>query len=494
MYEWAFGVSIAAFLYSLTLLRTYDPSGDIFQLLTPDRLRSWIIVKDVVRIQYLLGIDGISLFPILLTTFITPLAILTTLKSPQDNYRHFLLSILALETCLLGTLCAIDMFLFMVFWMVSLVPLFFITGAWGHGLRAGYTIKFMIVSLAGCASLMVTVFSLYAINSTGSFSLLDAVNDPDILAMNTGSQSWLFWGFMLAFISRLPVFPFHTWLPDLNCTTRPTGNIYVNALFVPLGAFGIARFCLTLTPEACADYASIFMALGVTGLIYGAWIGAVQRDMGRLTAYLTVSHTGYILIGLFSMNETGLTGALMHTVTYGLCIAGYIIITGFILERFNSLKLENFGGLAKVTPVMGLMLLIISLALTGLPGLAVFASTFAVIAALFEDGNYVMASFTVTGIIWLAITLLGVFHRVFFGKTHLAGGLKIRDLDRREFYILVIIVLLAIFIGIFSPLVTTKMRSSTYRSLYRINYFGNPPVSSMQTVTDTGIDLTVDGE
>ncbi len=469
LFELAFGVSIVPFLYSLTLLRTFDPDGHAFQFLTPDRFRSWIVIEDVVNIEYLLGIDGISILLVLLTTFITPLVILTALRRPRENYRQFLLALLALESCILGCLCALDLFLFLVFWTASLVPVFFITGVWGTGRKLSSAVKFIIFSLIGCIALFASAFTLRSLSTHGSFNIIELLNDPNIQNLGPYGQSWLFWGFFIAFAIRIPVFPLHTWLPDLNRDSPATGTVIINTLMLILGTFGFARICIPLFPDAAIAFAPAIMVLAVISIIYGAWLASIQRDMRRLIAYTSISHMGFIVLGLFSLTQNGLTGAILHMVNYGICICGLTIIAGILLERRGSLKITDFGGLIKSAPTLGVMFWIIAFALIGLPGLNIFASLFLIITSLFEHGNYLIGAITLTGLIWLAVMMLGLIQKIMLGKATSPAIEKIKDLDRREFYVLALLVLLMFYFGLSSPSLTSKIEPATDRTYYKVH-------------------------
>jgi len=473
LYEWAFGVSIAPFLYSLTLLRTFDPAGNTFQLLTPERFRAWIDVENVVKIEYLLGVDGISMLLILLTTIITPLSILTTMRRPKANYRQFLLAILALETCVLGCMCALDLFLFLFFWTVSIVPVFFITGVWGTGRKINSGIKFMIFSLIGCIALSASIFTLQSLSADGTFSIVKLMNDENIQRLGIEGQSWLFWGFMIAFAIRMPIVPLHTWLPDLDHDSPTTGTILINVLMLTLGSYGIVRICIPFFPEAVPAYSPLLMTLGVICIIYGAWIASIQRDLRRLIAYTSISHAGFIVLGLLSLSRNGMTGAVLHIVNLGICIGGLTIIAGFLLERRGSLKIDDFGGLIKVTPQLGTMYRIVTFALIGLPGLSLFTSMFLILTGLFESENYIHGILAATGLIWFAVLMLNAFRRIMLGKITQPAIEKVKDLDTREFWILAVIVLMILYMGLFSPPLTGRIAPGIERTCFRINTY-NP--------------------
>ncbi len=467
----AFAASGLVFLYSLSLLWTYDgsPNADAMQCI---ERAPWIVMGNRIRIEYFIGIDGISLFLVLLTAFLTPITILSTLNSVQKNYREFLFSLLALETGILGVFVALDLILFYVFWEVMLIPMYLIIGLWGSGDRIKSAMKFILFTMVGGVLMLVAILVLYSISEHRTFDLINLYQDPTVLTLSLSAQSWLFWAFFLAFAIKVPIFPLHTWLPDAHTDAPTAGSVILAGVLLKMGTYGLLRFCLPLFPDAAHYFAPLICILAIVGIIYGAWVATVQHDVKRLVAYSSVSHLGLVVLGLFVFTKNGVTGALLQMISHGLTTGALFLLVGMLYERRHTRLIKDYGGVIKVMPMFGAIFWLITFASIGLPPLCNFIGEFLVILGVFEGGtsqHYAYGTFAISGVIWGAIYMLWMFQRVMLGEIKHEENKTLKDIDTRELCVLVPIVALVIYIGLFSPTITSKMESSVERTLALAN-------------------------
>jgi NADH-quinone oxidoreductase subunit M len=463
--EWALFASGVPFLYSLSLLKTYDPSGEQFQHLV--RL-DWIAVGDRLRIEYYMGVDGISLFLVLLTTFLTPIVIASTYRAVEKHYREFLFMLLALETAILGTFLALDLLLFYIFWEAVLIPMYFLIGIWGSDDRIRSAMKFVLFTMTGSVLMLVAILVLHSVSSTPTFDLIKLYQDPGVRALGQSSELWLFWAFFVAFAIKVPLFPLHTWLPDAHTDAPTAGSVILAGVLLKMGTYGILRFCLPLFPEAVHLAAPTIAILAVIGIIYGAWVATVQRDVKRLVAYSSVSHLGLIVLGIFAFTPNALTGAVVQMINHGLTTGALFLIVGMLYERRHTRRISEFGGLLRIMPLLGVILWIITFASIGLPPLNGFIGEFLILFGVFEASGplyTVLGAFAVTGVIWGAVYMLWMFERVMLGEVRRDENKILPDLDMRELFILVPIVVLVFAIGLFSPYLTHKIEPSVLKTL-----------------------------
>jgi NADH-quinone oxidoreductase subunit M len=467
MLEWALFASVVPFLYSLSLFWTYIPSGDAFQLIT--RL-PFIVIGDKIRIEYFLGVDGISLFLVLLTTFLTPIAIISTYKAVQKNYREFLFMLLALETGILGTFLALDLILFYIFWEMTLIPMYFIIGVWGSGDRIRSAMKFVIFTMVGSVLMLVAILVVYSASASKSFDITHLYGDTGLLNLARSTQMWLFWAFFLAFAIKVPLFPLHTWLPDAHTDAPTAGSVILAGILLKMGAYGLLRFCLPLFPDAAHSAAGVIVVLAVIGIIYGAWVATVQRDVKRLVAYSSVSHLGLVVLGIFTFTSDGGTGAVLQMVNHGLTTGALFLMVGMLYERRHTRQIEDFGGLMKVMPMFSVIFWIILFASIGLPPLNGFIGELLIFLGVFQVKSpfYIaLGCLAVSGIIWGAIYMLWMYQRVMQGKITHDENRNLLDLDHRELGLLIPILIMVFAIGLYSPIFTNKIGSSvTYTLKY----------------------------
>lgn len=398
--------SLAAFAASLVMLAGFNPSATGYQLV---EFSQWI---PQYGIGYKLGVDGISVWLVMLTTFIMPIAIgyswLTIKDEPGKNERAYYALMLALETATLGVFLSLDMFLFYVFWEFALVPMYFIIGVWGGARRVYASLKFFIYTMAGSVLMLIAILVLGA--NAKSFDL-------EVVAKTSGAFAAsipLFLAFFVAFAIKVPLWPFHSWLPDAHVEAPTAGSIVLAAVLLKMGGYGLIRFCLGLFPQASAQLAPFIVALAIIGILYGAVVAFAQGDAKKLVAYSSVSHMGYVVLGIFSLNPLGVQGALLQMVNHGLSTGGLFLAIGFIYERLHTREMVRMGGLWAKMPVYGVVALLFVLSSVGLPALNGFVGEFVILQGAFLR-QPAWAAFAALGMILSAAYLLTFFQKVFLG-------------------------------------------------------------------------------
>ncbi|MBM3216517.1 NADH-quinone oxidoreductase subunit M [Candidatus Poribacteria bacterium] len=460
----ALAVSLLAFLLSL-------PFALDFAATEREVVADWI---PAIGSSFHLRLDGISVWLFVLTTFLTPICILASWNSiavqddadadhrvpTEKGVAGFLASLLVLETAMLGTFVAYDLLLFFVFWELMLIPMYFLIGVWGSpGVRSTFlfgkikervyaTLKFVLYTMAGSALMLVGILWLRL--SVGTFDLADITRHAATIGFARSAQFWLFWAFFVAFAIKVPLFPFHTWLPDAHVQAPTAGSVILAGVLLKMGTYGIIRFCLPLFPEAALFYAPTVSVLAVIGIIYGALVAMVQPDMKKLVAYSSVSHLGFVVLGLFSGNDIGVQGAVLQMVNHGLSTGALFLLVGMIYERRHTRTIADFGGLAKPMPAYAAFFIIVTLSSIGLPGLNGFVGEFLILLGTFmTEGRAWFAVLAATGVILAAVYMLWMVQRVFFGKVVHPENESLRDLSFREIIVLLPIVLMAFVIGFF---------------------------------------------
>src|SRR5438093_1370995 len=361
---------LVTFGASLALYALFDPELPGMQL---SERGAWI---SSVGIFYHLGIDGISLPLVLLTAFISPIALVGAWHSISTKVKEFAMCMLLLETAMLGAFLALDLFLFFIFWEAMLIPMYLIIGIWGGENRLYATVKFILYTMVGSALMLVAILALYVFNQKFSgqlsFDLLDLYGVP----LSLRQQKWLFLAFFLSFAIKVPLFPFHTWLPDAHVEAPTPGSVILAGVLLKMGTYGFLRFCLPLFPQATLAFAPWMFTLAVIGILYGAWVSTVQVDIKKLVAYSSVSHLGFVVLGLFTLNPQGLVGGIIQMVNHGLSTGALFLIVGMLYERRHTRLIADYGGLWTVVPAMAALFLIVCLSSLGLPGRNGFVRAF----------------------------------------------------------------------------------------------------------------------
>ncbi len=447
----ALGLSIIEFLASLAMLAHFDSSTASLQMV--ERF-TWI---ERFGISYFLGLDGLSLWLIMLTTFLTPIVLLGSWNSIQDRVKGFLVSVFVLQTAMIGTFLAMDAIFFYLFWELSLVPMYFMIGIWGGQRRIYATVKFFIYTMLGSVLMLVAIIYLMFMTQetlgTMSASLLDfyRLKIPFIGGQFFTLQTLLFFAFALAFSIKVPVFPFHTWLPDAHVEAPTPGSVILAGVMLKMGTYGFLRWTIPLFPEASEYWAWLFMTVGVIGIVYGALVAMVQPDIKKLVAYSSVSHMGYILLGLFTFNQFGMTGSLYQMLNHGVSTGALFLLVGMIYERTHSREISKYGGLAGVLPLFTIAFFIITLSSIAVPMTNGFIGEFLILLGSFK-AEKAFAYVAVTGVVLGAVYMLWMFKRVFFGEK---GELvkdehhPLHDLSCREICVLVPMVVMVFWMGLF---------------------------------------------
>ena len=428
--------SIVTFLASLLLLARFDLAEPGFQL--QERV-AWI---PAIGADLSLAIDGVSLVLILLTTFFTPLILIASWDSISDRVKGYVASFLVLEAAVIGVFAATDLLLFYVFFEFSLVPMYLIIGVWGGRDRRYAAVKFFLYTLFG--GLLMLVAILYLFGQAGSFDY-QAIR---ALELSVVEQRWLFAAFLVAFAVKVPLFPVHTWLPDAHTEAPTGGSVFLAAVLLKLGTFGLLRYALPLFPEATLEAAPWLLAVSVVGILYGAVVALMQRDIKKLIAYSSVSHMGFVVLGTFALNSIATSASVVQMINHGLSTGALFLLVGFLYERRHTRQIAAFGGLAKQVPVMAGLWLVVSLSSLALPGLNGFVGEFPILLGTFQTNPTaaVLASF---GAVLAALYLLWAYQRVFHGPLEGADNEHTVDLKPREVGVLVPIVALIVAIGLY---------------------------------------------
>jgi len=415
-------------------------------------------------IQYHLGIDGISLFLVLLTTLLMPIALLSSWSYIQNRIKEYLIFMLILETGIIGVFISLNMFLFYVFWEATLIPMYFLIGIWGGKRRIYATMKFVLFTMLGSLLMLVAIFVLYNLyyQATGTYSL--NIFDYYQMLLDPKLQTWLFLAFALAFAIKVPMFPFHTWLPDAHVEAPTAGSVILAAVLLKMGAYGFIRFALPLFPNAVERFLPALSILAIIGIIYGGLMALIQKDIKSLVAYSSVSHMGLIMLAVFSLNVEGLTGAVYQMLNHGLSTGMLFLIVGILYERSHTRLIKDFGGLSRQMPVFSAFFLVALLSSAGLPGLNGFVGEITCFFGIFA-ANKTFAILSVSTVILAAAYLLWMFERVMHGPITNEKILSYKDVNKREIFYLVPIIVLMFWMGLYPRPFLSKIEPSVARAI-----------------------------
>ncbi|MQA29695.1 MAG: NADH-quinone oxidoreductase subunit M [Luteitalea sp.] len=453
-------VSLLVFGETILLWSRFDPGSAEFQFV---ERYGWI---PAFGIDYAIGVDGISLLLVVLTGFLTPIALLSSWESVHKKTRAFCMVMLLLESAMFGVFLSIDLFLFYVFWDAMLIPMYFLIGIWGYDRRIYAAVKFILYTMAGSVLMLLAILGLAVLhNQVGggySFDLL-ALYELEIPAH---LQFWFFLAFALAFAVKVPLFPFHTWLPDAHVEAPTAGSIILAGVLLKMGTYGLVRFAFPLFPLAAAYFAPYLALLALIGIIYGALVAMVQPDLKKLVAYSSVSHLGFVVLGIAAMNTQGVQGAVYQMLNHGVSTGGLFLIVGMLSDRRHTRQIADFGGLKAVTPRLVAAFLIVTLSSIGLPGLNGFVGEFLILLGAFAwDPRY--AAFATSGVILSAVYMLWMFQRVNYGPVS-ATNAALADLRPREWVMLVPIIAMVILMGVLPNLFLRPMGPSIERLLEQV--------------------------
>jgi NADH-quinone oxidoreductase subunit M len=431
-------VTMVTFALSLGVLANFDASGAGFQtgISVP-----WI---PEFGIRYRTGIDGISLWMVMLTAFLMPIAVLASWHI-EDRVKPYFMFLLALDTGMLGVFTALDLFLFYLFWEASLVPMYFLIGGWGHGRRRYAAMKFFLFTLVGSLLMLVAILYLAFVSPGGpQFDYESLLGTP----LPLGTQRLLFLAFFAAFAIKVPLVPFHTWLPDAHTEAPTAGSVDLAAILLKMGAYGLIRFAIPLFPDAAREFAPLAIGLAIAGIVYGGLVAAMQANFKRLVAYSSVAHLGFVTLGVFVGSLQGMSGGILQMVNHGLSTGALFMLVGMLYERRHTYQIGDYGGLARSVPVIAGLFLLVALSSIGLPGLNGFVGEFLVLLGTFITYQWwvVPAAF---GIVLAAVYLLWSYQRVFHGPLTDADNRALADIHPREVAMLAPVLLLIVLIGVY---------------------------------------------
>jgi NADH-quinone oxidoreductase subunit M len=439
------GVALLGFVVSLPLWFAFDFGAPGFQFVEQ---AAWI---PSIGVQYHFGVDGISALLILLTTLLGFVAVLCSWSAITERVRQYYVFLLLLQTGMIGVFCSLDMFLFYVFWEVMLVPMYFLIGIWGGARRLYAAIKFFLYTLVGSVVMLLGILTLYfhsrtlpGLEETGTFDVTRWYQ----MGIPSEMQFWVFLAFFLGFAIKVPMFPFHTWLPDAHVEAPTAGSVILAGVLLKMGTYGFIRFSLPLLPEATLEAVPWMVALSLIAIVYAALVTLVQQDMKKLIAYSSVSHMGFVMLGMFALNPLGLQGSILQMLNHGLSTGGLFLLVGIVYERRHTREIAQYGGLAHVMPVYATFTLVIFLASMGMPLLNGFIGEFLILQGAFSV-NPVWAYWAVLGIVLGAAYLLWLYQRVFWGKLDRDENRNLLDLNARELATLVPLAALCFWIGLY---------------------------------------------
>jgi NADH-quinone oxidoreductase subunit M len=447
-------VAVITFLISIPLWTRFEGDSADFQF---EEVARWL---PSLGVSYHIGIDGISLLLVMLTTLLTPLALASAWHAIEDRTKEFVITVLLLETGMLGVFVSLDLFLFFVFWEAMLIPMYLIIGVWGGGNRVYAAVKFVLYTMVGSALMLVAILALYYRHggATGVYTFDVPTLARFVLPPGT-TQDLMFLAFALAFAIKVPLFPFHTWLPDAHVEAPTAGSVILAGVLLKMGTYGFLRFCLPLFPDATYDFAPLIFALAVIGIIYGALVSTVQPDLKKLVAYSSVSHLGFVMLGLFTLNQQGVVGGVIQMVNHGLSTGALFLLVGMIYERRHTRLITDFGGLWAVVPAFSAVFMVVSLSSLGLPGLNGFVGEFLVLVGAFQVNPW-LAACAALGIIFAAVYLLWMYQRVIFGEVTHEENRRLTDLSLREWAVLIPLLVLIVWIGVYPSAFTGKTEAT----------------------------------
>jgi NADH-quinone oxidoreductase subunit M len=465
------GTSLLALALAIKLFLDFSPDQPGMQFVEH---RPWIAVPPI---SYHLGIDGLSLLLILLTAFLTVLAVLASWASIASRVKGFFLFLLTLETGMIGVFVSLDLFLFFIFWEAMLIPMYFLIGVWGHERRVYAAIKFVLYTMTGSALMLVGILYLYNVTGSFDFEAIEQQLAGSVQALSGTAQVWLFLAFFLAFAIKVPMFPFHTWLPDAHVEAPTAGSVILAGVLLKMGTYGMLRFCLPLFPQASREFAPFISVLAIVGIIYGSLVAMVQPDVKKLVAYSSVAHMGFVVLGIFTFSMSGIEGATYLMCSHGVSTGALFILVGMLYERRHTRLIKEFGGLATTLPTYSAFFMIVALSSLGLPGLNGFVGEFLIIVGAFH-ARPLFGALAALGVVLAAVYLLWMYQRVFFGQVTNEKNRNLPDCNGREKVILVAVVLVVLWMGVYPQPFLRRLDLGVARVIYRIEH--GPPHLALQ--------------
>ena len=458
IFKWfALATTISTFVVSLPIYKHFDKETYKMQFA---EIYPWIPTWNI---HYKVGVDGISVLFIMLVAILSILCVTVSWKAIQTKTKEFFISLLIMETAMIGIFISLNVFLFYLFWELTLIPMFFLIGVWGGSKRVYAAIKFVLFMLAGSVFMLVGIIVLYY-EGGRTFDMLELSK----VIYPTGLQLWLFLAFFAAFAVKMPMFPIHTWLPDAHTEAPTAGSVILAGVMLKMGAYGFLRFSLPMFPHAVKVLFIPLLILSVTAIIYGAYVTLMQKDMKRLIAYSSVSHMGFVTLGLFTLNQTGVEGGLLQMINHGVITGALFLCIGMIYERTHTRMIEDYGGLSKTVPIYIVFFTIFTLAAIGLPGMNAFVGEFLIISGAFK-ANMIIAAFSIFGVVLGVTYMVWLYYRVALNEINSSSQSHLFDLDWREIATLVPLVVLVFLIGVQPGILLSYMHVSVEHLLEQVH-------------------------
>ncbi|HEY3442813.1 MAG TPA: NADH-quinone oxidoreductase subunit M [Paludibaculum sp.] len=465
---WANISAAAGLLVSIPLIVNFNRNADGMQFV--ERM-DWIPSMGV---QYLIGVDGISVLMVMLTTIMGFLAIFSSWDAVKDREKEYYAMFLIQQTGMIGVFISMDFLLFYVFWEMVLVPMYFIIGVWGGPRKLYAAIKFFLYTLAGGVMMLLGILTLYFVHfgQTGRYTF--EIAELMKLNMPLGLQQWVFWAFFLGFAVKVPMFPFHTWLPDAHTEAPTAGSVILAAVLLKMGTYGFLRFSLPLLPKASSDHTivTVLATLSIIGILYGAFVSLMQKDWKKLVAYSSVSHLGFCTLGIFALNQAGIAGSVIQQINHGISTGMLFLVVGVIYERRHTREISEYGGLAHVMPNYAIVFAIAMLSSAGLPLLNGFVGEFTILQGAF-DANKTWAAFAVLGVIFGAAYLLWLYQRTMLGEVTNEKNKGLPDLNWREWAVFLPLILWAISIGVYPKPYFDILEKPVAQIVHRVHQTAN---------------------
>ena len=460
-------VTFVGFLISIPLWFWYNPQSADFQFV--ERL-PWI---PSVGAEYFLGIDGFSMLLILLTTMMGFIAMLSSWTAISERVKEYYIFLLLLQTGMLGAFMSLDFLLFFLFWEVMLVPMYFLIGIWGSANRLYSAIKFFLYTLVGSVVMLLGILALYFYNHSVSGVYTFDVTVFHKLNLPYDLQWWIFLAFFLGFAIKVPMFPFHTWLPDAHTDAPTAGSVILAAVLLKMGTYGFIRFSLPILPEATRHFVPMMVLLSIIGIVYGALVALAQKDWKRLVAYSSVSHMAMVMLGIFALNPVGLTGGIIQQLNHGISTGALFLLVGVVYERRHTREISEYGGLSKVMPVYAAIFLLMTMSSIGLPTLNGFIGELLILQGVFI-ANKVWAAFAGSGVVLGAAYMLYLYQRTMFGKVENPKNERLPDINMREFATFAPLIVLAVWMGLYPAPFLTRLDTSVAHVMARVSpEYGN---------------------
>jgi NADH-quinone oxidoreductase subunit M len=451
------------FIISVPLWWWYNPADPEFQFV--ERL-PWI---PSIGAEYFLGVDGFSTLLILLTTMMGAIAVLSSWNAITERVKEYYIFLLALQTGMLGAFMALDFLLFFLFWEVMLVPMYFLIGIWGSANRLYSAIKFFLYTLVGSVVMLLGILALYFYHQsvTGVYTF-DVTQFQQLNGMPANLQWWIFLAFFLGFAIKVPMFPFHTWLPDAHTDAPTAGSVILAAVLLKMGTYGFIRFSLPILPEATRAFVPMMVLLSIIGIVYGALVALAQKDWKRLVAYSSVSHMAMVMLGMFALNPVGITGSIVQQLNHGISTGALFLLVGVVYERRHTREISEYGGLSKVMPAYAAVFLLMTMSSIGLPTLNGFIGELLILQGVFVV-SWVWAAFAASGVVLGAAYMLYLYQRTMFGKVDNPKNHNLPDLSLREWATFAPLIVLAVWIGLYPAPILRRLDTSVQRVIARVS-------------------------